>query len=129
MLLKEEVKKGPGTKYLYLKNGREFSPEIWCTSFSHEYKLTCQKSVKSEKMGDTACLISYGMTLYSSVPNNLEGLNSRVGWKFPRYLISGGGGRRVIINRGDGKLKILCIYSKCLETNIYKQKPHMNFKH
>ena len=63
MPLREEVKKGAGTKYLNLKNDREFSPEIWYTSFPHEYKVPRQKSAKSERMGDMACLISCGMTL------------------------------------------------------------------
>lgn len=62
----EEVKKGPGTKYLYLKNSWGFLPEIWYTSFSYEYKLPYQKSAKSEEIGDISYfsrLIWHGMTL------------------------------------------------------------------
>ena len=35
------------------------------------------------------------------MPNKWGGLNNRVGWKFPGYLISG----EVLSNRGDGKSK------------------------
>ena len=62
----KKVKKGPETQYLYIKNDRKFSPEIWYTRFSYEHKLSYQKSAKSEVVGDIpyfSCLIWHGMTL------------------------------------------------------------------
>ena len=56
LFLTEEVKKRWGTKYLYLKNVMQFSPNICYISYSYEYKLSYQKSVKSEGIGDISYL-------------------------------------------------------------------------
>ena len=53
----------------------------------------------------------------------MGGLNNRVGWKFAGYLISRKGEGSWLT--GDGKS---CFCSKCLETNINKQKENMTLK-
>ena len=55
-LTQEKSNKGWGTKYLYLKNVMQFSPNICYISYSYEYKLSYEKSVKSEGIGDISYL-------------------------------------------------------------------------